>query len=96
MLFLIVLTVVAVTVAVVALQNGHAVSVSFLFWQFEASVALIILSATAGGLVVGGLIGFASAVRRWSHGHVRPAAGSGESSHAGPSQTAGGGGLPPR
>jgi hypothetical protein len=33
MLFLIVLTTVAVTVAVVALQNGHAVAVSFLFWQ---------------------------------------------------------------
>jgi len=33
--FLVALTVVAVTVAVVALQNGHAVTVAVLFWQFE-------------------------------------------------------------
>jgi uncharacterized integral membrane protein len=65
--FLIVLTVVAVTVAVVALQNGHAVTVSFLFWQFEAPLALVILGATVAGLVIGGVIGFARAVRRWSH-----------------------------
>jgi hypothetical protein len=36
MLFLTVFTTVAVTVAVVALQNGHAVAVSFLFWQGTA------------------------------------------------------------
>jgi len=36
MLFLTVFTTVAVTVAVVALQNGHAVAVSFLFWQGAA------------------------------------------------------------
>jgi uncharacterized integral membrane protein len=65
--FLIVLTVVAVTVAVVALQNGHAVTVSFLVWQFETSLALVILGATAAGLVIGGVIGFARAMRRWSH-----------------------------
>ena len=44
--FLIVLTTVAVIVAVGALQNGHATTVSFLFWQFEAPLALVILAAT--------------------------------------------------
>jgi uncharacterized integral membrane protein len=43
MLFLILLAVVAVVVAVGALQNAQAVMVSFLFWQFEASLALVIL-----------------------------------------------------
>jgi uncharacterized integral membrane protein len=72
MLFLIVLTVVAVTVAVGALQNGHAVTISFLFWQFEAPLALIILGATVAGLVIGGVIGFARFVRRWSHRQAGP------------------------
>jgi hypothetical protein len=53
MLFLIVLTTVAMAVAVVTLQNGHAVTVSFLLWQFKAPVALIILTATAARLVIG-------------------------------------------
>ena len=82
--FLIVLTVVAVTVAVVALQNAHAITVSFLFWQFEAPLALVILGATFAGLVIGGVIGFTRAVRRWSHRQAAPRAESGESSHADP------------
>ena len=55
--FLIVLTVVAVIVAIGALQNGHATTVSFLFWQFEAPLALVILAATVAGLMIGGAIG---------------------------------------
>jgi uncharacterized integral membrane protein len=76
--FLIVVTIVAVIVAIVALQNGHAVTVSFLFWQFEAPLALVILGATVAGLAIGGVIGFARAVRRWSHRQAGPRAGSGE------------------
>ena len=72
MLFLSVLTVVAVTVAVVALQNGQVAPVSFLFWQLQAPVALIILASTAAGLVIGGLIRFAGVVRRWSHRRAEP------------------------
>ena len=82
--FLIVLTVVAVAVAVGALQNGHAVTVAFLFWQFEAPLALIILGATVAGLVIGGVIGFARFVRRWSHQQAGSTVGSGDSSHAEP------------
>ena len=63
--FVIVLAVVAVIVAVGALQNGQAVTVSFLFWQFEAPLALIILAATAAGLVIGVLAGWARALQRW-------------------------------
>ena len=63
--FLIVLIVVAVTVAAVALQNGHAVTVSFLFWQFDAPLVLVILGATVAGLGIGGALGFARAVRCW-------------------------------
>ena len=81
--YLIVLTAVAATVAVVALQNAHAVTVSFLLWQFETSLALVILGATVAGLVIGGVIGFARAVRRWSR-KAGPSAGSGKSSRGDP------------
>jgi uncharacterized integral membrane protein len=88
--FLIVVTVAAVTVAVVALQNGHAVTVSFLFWRFDAPLALVILGAAVAGLVIGGVIGFARALRRWTHRQAGPRAGVGESSHADPPRSAAG------
>jgi uncharacterized integral membrane protein len=85
--YLIVLAVVAVTVAVVALQNAHVVTVSFLWWQFEASLALVILGATVAGLVIGGVIGFARSVRRWSR-NAGPSAGSGKSGRGDPPRSA--------
>ena len=72
MLFLVVLTVVAVLVAVGALQNGQAVTVSFFFWQFQSPLALIILAAAAGGVAIGILVGWARAFRRWRHRPARP------------------------
>ena len=84
--FLIVLTTVAVIVAVGALQNGHATTVSFLFWQFEAPLALVILAATVAGLVIGAAIGFARALRRWSHRQAGPGIVSGERSDAQPAR----------
>ena len=72
MLFLSVLTVLAMTVAVLAVQNARQVTVSFLFWQFEVPVALVILGATSAGLVIGGLVGFAPSLRRWIRREPRP------------------------
>ena len=92
-MFLVVLTVVVVTIAVVALQNGHPVIVSFLFWQLEAPVAAIILVATAAGLVIGG---FVRSVRRWNHRQVGPGARPGESGHTDPPRIARDRGLSPR
>jgi uncharacterized integral membrane protein len=72
MLILSVLTVLAMTVAVLAVQNAHEVTVSFLFWQFEVPVALLILGATVAGLVIGGVVGFAPSLRRWTRREARP------------------------
>jgi uncharacterized integral membrane protein len=63
--FLIVLVFVAVIVAVGALQNGQPVTVSFLPWQFQAPLALVMLAATAAGVLIGLLAGWARALRRW-------------------------------
>jgi len=74
MLFLVVLTVVAILVAVGALQNGQAVPVSFFFWQFQSPLALIVLAAAAGGVAIGILVGWARAIGRWRRRAVRAAA----------------------
>ena len=67
MIFLFMLTAVALAVAIGALQNSEAVTVSFLFWQFDAPLALVILLSAAGGLLMGTVVGWARAVRGWGH-----------------------------
>lgn len=65
MRFLILLSVVATVVAVWALQNGQPTTVTFLFWKFDAPLALIILAVATAGLAIGALIGWAHALQRW-------------------------------
>lgn len=46
-----------------ALQNTAVVALSFLGWQFESSLALLILMAFAAGIVVSLLVSIPSAVK---------------------------------
>ncbi len=46
-----------------ALQNTAVVALSFLGWQFESSLALLILIATATGVVVSLLVSIPSALK---------------------------------
>ena len=73
MLFLVLLTGVAVVVAVGVLQNAQTVTVSFLFWHFETSLALVILAAALAGLMSGVLISWTRALQRWRHRPAQPA-----------------------
>lgn len=47
-----------------ALQNNEVVSLTFLGWQFESSLALVFLLAVAAGLTLGILVSIPSIVRR--------------------------------
>jgi uncharacterized integral membrane protein len=78
MLYLIVLSVLLLVVAIFALENGQAVTVRFLFWQLQSSVAVVTLAATVAGVAIAGLFKVVSRLRRWSRGRaatnvVRPA-----------------------
>lgn len=46
-----------------ALQNTAVVALSFMGWQFESSLALLILMAFAAGIVVSLLVSIPSAVK---------------------------------
>jgi len=52
-------------VAVFALQNPDPVTLRFLAWQIQSSVAILTLGATAAGALIAGLLGLASRLRRW-------------------------------
>lgn len=47
----------AVLVAVFALQNAYPVTINFLGWQFEASLALVILVSVLAGAALFGVFG---------------------------------------
>lgn len=68
MLLLIVLSVLLLGVAIFALQNAQAVTVRFLYWELQSSVAVVSLAATAAGGLIAGLVGLASRLRRWGRG----------------------------
>lgn len=83
MLFLIVLSVLLLAVAIFALENAQAVTVRFLFWQFQSSVVVVTLAATAAGVLIMGLFRGVSRLRRWKRdraamGAARPATPSSE------------------
>jgi uncharacterized integral membrane protein len=50
---LVVAVVILFVVALFSIQNGRAVDVSFLFWSFQASLAVVIFLSVVAGVVVG-------------------------------------------
>lgn len=50
-----------VVVAVFSVQNAAPVAISFFFWRFDASLAIIIFLSALAGLVTGVIIMF------WAH-----------------------------
>lgn len=75
MLSLIVLSALLLAVVIFALQNAQAVTIRFLFWQLESSVAVVAVATTAAGVLIAELFGLARRVLRWKRG--RPVDGSG-------------------
>ena len=71
--FLIVLSAVLLVVVVFALQNSQAVTVRFLYWQVQSSLAIVIIAATAAGVLIAGLFGSASRLWRWKRGRATKA-----------------------
>jgi len=70
MLFLISVSVLLLAVAIFALENAQAVTVRFLYWELQSSVAVVTLAATAAGVLIAGLIGVAGRLRRWRRGRA--------------------------
>jgi uncharacterized integral membrane protein len=51
--FLVIALIVSILASTFALQNAVPITVTFLLWQFEGSLALVLLSAFALGVAVG-------------------------------------------
>ena len=68
MLYLIILSVALLVVVVFALQNADVVTIRFLFWQLESSLAIIALAFTAAGVLIAESLRLAIRLLRWKRG----------------------------
>jgi len=55
-------------VAVFALQNPDPVTLRFLSWQVQSSVAILTFGAAAAGALAAALLALGSRLRRWQRG----------------------------
>jgi uncharacterized integral membrane protein len=53
MITLIIVVIIIAVAAVFSMQNAIPVAISFLFWKFEASLAIVIFLSVSGGVVIG-------------------------------------------
>ena len=52
----ILLIVLLIIAGIFSLQNAIPVTVTFLFWKFEASLAIIVLLSVLGGVLIGAIL----------------------------------------
>ncbi len=62
--YLILAAVLGIFVAVFAIQNAAAVTVKFLFWEFESSLAVLIILAMLAGMLLVFLISIPGRIKR--------------------------------
>jgi uncharacterized integral membrane protein len=67
---LIVLSVILLAVAIFALENAQTITVRFLYWELQSSVAVVTLAAMAAGVLIAGSVGLASRLLRWRRGRT--------------------------
>jgi uncharacterized integral membrane protein len=63
-IFLLIAALIAVLAVIFALQNAVPITVSFLFWQVESSLALILIVAFIAGLITSFLFNILSDIKR--------------------------------
>lgn len=64
MIIMVLVLIIVTVVTIFSVQNASPVSISFFFWQFEASLAIIIFLSLLAGATITGLIFFSKYVQR--------------------------------
>lgn len=63
-IFLVLALIVAIVAVIFALQNPATVTVSLLFWQFDGSLALVLLVSLTAGVLISLLVSVPAVIRR--------------------------------
>lgn len=55
---IVVVLIIVLIVAIFSVQNASPVAISFLFWQFQASLAIVMFLTVLCGIIIGALLMF--------------------------------------
>lgn len=69
---LLVIGILILTVALFSVQNASPVTVSFLVWRFESSLAVILFLAVLIGAIIGALIVYTQRLMKSVRGKQKP------------------------
>lgn len=64
MVTILIIVIVIAVLAVFAIQNAEPVTISFLFWKFGASLAVVTLLSVLAGVVIAIVLIFAAYIKR--------------------------------
>jgi len=66
MISIVLVFVIIAVIAVFSVQNAEPVAISFLFWTFNASLAILIFLSVLGGILIAVIISLPGRIRRIS------------------------------
>ena len=69
---IIVALIIVLIVAIFSVQNAAPVAITFLFWQFQASLAIIIFLCVLSGIIVGSILTFLIRIKRQRKEKIKP------------------------
>lgn len=64
MIIILLVLIIVALVTIFSVQNAMPVAISFLFWKFEASLAIVIFLSVLAGIIIGSVITFMFRLRR--------------------------------
>lgn len=64
MINIIIAIIIILIVSIFSVQNASPVAISFLFWQFQASLAIIIFLCALSGIIVGAVLTLLFRIKR--------------------------------
>ncbi len=65
MVLLLVAAVIITIVVVFSIQNAAPVVITFFFWKFEASVAIVVFLSVIAGILIAWIIAYLASVRKY-------------------------------
>jgi len=63
MITIVLLLAIVALVTIFSVQNASPVAVSFLFWRFDASLAIVIFLSVLSGILIAGVFSFSGKLR---------------------------------
>jgi uncharacterized integral membrane protein len=73
MFLLLVVAVIITIVVIFSIQNSVPVVITFFFWKFEASLAIVVFLSVVAGVLIAWIIAYLSSIRKYFRKRSLPA-----------------------